>query len=342
MDQVNIYFAEEEGDWESIPEWVNFLIRFGYHWRKSQQQDRRIALVSMPSSSPGAGLLALGAMINDLGNDQANDTNSHNESVFEYARQYLDHCRQCDLAKCDPSLKRCGYDKKSTGIIRSIRRDNHLYVVAGQTDYHAKKLFLMDKNGKGRREIDSEYIINLYADGQPPAVSSKGETSLRCAIYQDLIEEFQIHTANLSKSYSSLVLAGRAIGESETKATYEAVHFCRANESYTLAELLTIHGWANSQVSRTSFYNIRTEELNRSSVQPSLVVADGDSSFLKSVDTFKKSDVIGVIDRSLDRDRLEVIGQKIASLKSWYQIDPEFKVRLPTPVPGISITILKK
>ncbi len=321
-----------------IPDWVNFLIQSGYCWRESLHQGRRIALISMPCASPGAGLLALGAMISDLGNEQANETNSHNEALFEYARQYLDHCRDCELVKCDPSWKKCGYDKKSTGIIRSIRRVNHLYLVSDQTDYRSKKLFLTDRNGKNASEINSEYLYNLYADGQAPSVASSGETGLKGPVYQDLIQESQINPSNLEKSYSGLVLAGRAKGANETRAAYDAVHFCRDTESYTLSELLTIHGWAESKVCKTAFFNARTEDIDHTVAQPRLVVSDGDSSFLKSVDTFRKSDVIGVIDRSLDRDRLEVIGQKISALKSWYQPDTEFQALLPSPVPGISIS----
>jgi hypothetical protein len=342
MNGVKPYFAEENGDWQSIPEWVNFLIRFGYCWRKSEHQGRRVALVSMPCASPGAGFIALGAMISDLCNGHANTTNSHKEALFEYASQYLDHCRDCPLVKCDPLFKKCGYDQKSTGIIRSIRRANHLYLVSDQTDHKSKKLVLKDKNGKNAREINPEYICNLYVDGQPPAVSSSGEASLSGDVYQDLIDEAQICTANLKKSYSGLVLAGRAKGESDTRAAYEAVHFSSDTASHTLAGLLAIHGWAAPKVSRTAFYNTRTEQLDRDVALPRLVVSDGDSSFLKSVDRFIGSDVIGVIDRSLDRDRLELIGQKIGSLKSWYQTDTEFQGLLPIPVPGISITILKK
>ena len=338
-----MHFAEGNGDWETVPEWVNFLIRFGYCWSRSDQQGRRVALVSMPCPSPGAGLIALGAMIGDLCKNQANDVNSHTESFFEIARQYLDHCRDCELVKCDPILKKCGYNKKSTGIIRSIRRANHLYLVSSQTEYRSKKLFLMDKSGKKNvRAINPEYILNLYFDGQSPPVSSSDVTGLQKSAYQGLIEEAQIHPPNLRRSYSGLVLAGLAKGSSETKAAYEAVHFSSDTESHTLAGLLAIHGWADPKVSRTAFYNTRTEQLDRDVAQPRLVVSDGDSSFLKSVDTFKKSDVIGVIDRSLHRDRLEVIGQKIGSLKSWYEIDTKFHGLLPIPVPGISITILKK
>lgn len=342
MNRSKTYFAENNGDWMAVPAWVDFFIHFGYSWRRSTHQGRRVALISMPCESPGAGLLALGSMISDLGNDEANDSNSHKKELFKYADQYLNHCRGCDLEKCDPELRQCGYTEKSTGIIRSIRRPNHLYFVSDKTDCRGERLFLVDKKGGNEREIAREYIFNLHADGLPPFMSTSGETGLSGAIYQDLCQDAHILPANLRCSYSGVVLAGRAKGESNTKAAYESVHFCNDTESYTLAELLAIHEWADTKVSRTGFFNVRNEVLNHAAGQPELIVADGDASFLKSIDMFKKSDVIGVIDRSLDRDRLEMIGQKVAALKCWYQTDTQVLELLPTPVPGITVAILKK
>jgi hypothetical protein len=297
----------------------------------------------MPRASPGAGLIALGSMISDLGKEQATDIAIHNDLIFSYARQYLDHCKNCSLKECDPLIQGCGFDSKSHGLIRSVRLKNHIYVVSEETDFNEKQLVLFNKrNPSATIYPNPEHYINLYVDGQPPAVSSSEETGLQKSAYQGLIGEAQIYPANLRKTYSGLVLAGRAKGGSDTRSAYEAVHFCNDTESYTLADLLAIHGWTDSKVSRTAFFNIRTESLDHAVAQPKLVVADGDASFLKTVDTFKKSDVIGVIDRGSDRDRLEIIGQKFAALKNWYQPDTEFPELLPIPVPGITVAILKK
>ena len=204
------YFAEDNGDWESIPAWVNFLIRFGYCWGKSEHQGRRIALMSMPCASPGAGLIALGAMISDLGKEQATEMAAHNELIFSYARQYLDHCKRCRLKECDPIIQGCGFHSKSHGVIRSVRRKNHIYVVSEETDFNEKQLVLFDKrNPSATIYPNPEHTINLYVDGQPPAVSFSEATGLQKSAYQGLIEEAQINPANLRKSYSGLVLAGR-------------------------------------------------------------------------------------------------------------------------------------
>ena len=338
-----LHFAEFDGEWQSIPEWVNFLIRFGYHWGESENSNRRIAILSMPCSSPAAGLIALGALIRDLGRLDANDMGSHNDSLLCYARQYLDYCLKCKLKDCDPIIRGCGFDSKSNGLIRSVRLKNHIYLVSEKTDFGERKLVLFDKrNPSATIEPNPEYTINFYFDGQPPAVSSSGKTGLQKSAYQGLIEEAEIHLDNLRKSYSGLVLAGRAKGCRDTRDAYEGVLFCNDTESHSLAELLAVHDWTDSEVSRTAFFNVRTEDPDHTVLQPKLVVADGDASFLKSIDTFKKSDIIGVIDKSQERDKLEAIGQKLAALKNWYQYDSESQERLPDPVPGISVAILKK
>ena len=342
MNGDKAYFAEDNGDWQPIPGWVSFLIRFGYHWGRSASQGRRVALISMPCNSPGAGLITLGAMISDLCSNQPNDTSPHTDALFEHARQYLDQCRDCNLIKCDPLLRKCGYARKSSGIIRSIQRPHHLYFISEQTDYHAKKLFLMDKNGKNLREVNSEYLVNHYVDGQPPAISSSPVMGLQESAYKCLVEEAEICLENLRKSYAGLVLAGRVNGGRDTRVAYEAVHFCNDSESFTLSELLAVYEWSDKKVSRTAFFNTRTGNLNQTVDQPKLVVADGGESFLKTIDTFKKSDVIGVIDRSADRDQLERVGQRFADLKNWYQLDSKLQELLPSPVAGITIAVLKK
>jgi len=297
----------------------------------------------MPCASPAAGLIALGALIRDLGRLDAHDMGAHTDSLFEYARQYLDYCKSCELKQCDPKIRGCGFESESHGLIRSIRRKNNIYMVSNETDFTERKLVVFEKNKPGiKTEFETEYAKNLYFDGRPPAVSSSGETGLQQSAYEGLIEEAEIHPDNLRKSYSGLVLAGRAKGGRDTRVAYESVFFCNESESYNLAELLTIHEWAHSEVSRTAFYNVRTEDIDHAANQQKLVVADGDASFLKSIDTFKKSDVIGVIDRSVERERLEMVGQKFTALKNWYQTDSSYQGTLPDPVPGISITILKK
>jgi hypothetical protein len=74
-----------------------------------------------------------------------------------------------------------------------------------------------------------------------------------------------------------------------------------------------------------------------------LVVADGDSAFLRAIDPpdFKDSDVVGVVHRAVGRDRLELIGTKLADLSQWYASDADILSRLPPPV-GITVAVLQQ
>jgi hypothetical protein len=100
-------FSELKGEWQPIPYWVRFLVQMGYNWPRSGTRPRRIALVSMPCDSAGAGLIALGAMVHDLVDPQANDVDAHYDKLLQYARQFLESCHGCDVV-CHPHLKRCG------------------------------------------------------------------------------------------------------------------------------------------------------------------------------------------------------------------------------------------
>ena len=76
-----------------------------------------------------------------------------------------------------------------------------------------------------------------------------------------------------------------------------------------------------------------------------MVVADGDTAFLRAIEApeFRDSDVVGVIHRTVERDRLESIGTKLAELsQQWYAPDAETLEHIsPTPT-GITVSALKR
>jgi hypothetical protein len=75
-----------------------------------------------------------------------------------------------------------------------------------------------------------------------------------------------------------------------------------------------------------------------------LVVADGDVSFLKVLDDseFQRSDVIGVIQRTLERDSLESVGNRMLGLHQWYAEDIELMDQFRNIPVGISLAILRR
>ncbi len=80
-------FSEGQDSWRSIPEWVSFLIEFGFAWLTEPHSVRRVAVVSMPSDSAAAGLITLGAMRKCLELEDATDAGSHHARLTQLARQ---------------------------------------------------------------------------------------------------------------------------------------------------------------------------------------------------------------------------------------------------------------
>jgi hypothetical protein len=111
-----------------------------------------------------------------------------------------------------------------------------------------------------------------------------------------------------------------------------------------LPELLTIHGWSNRNVSRVTFFNSLTERLDRVQAAPALVIADGDGSFLKVLarPEFRQSDVIGVIHRTMERDKLEAVGNKMLHFAQWYAQDAAFLHQIPALPRGITLSVIRR
>jgi hypothetical protein len=123
-----------------------------------------------------------------------------------------------------------------------------------------------------------------------------------------------------------------------------SVKFSDGQTARALDDLLTIHGWSSADVSRVAFYNSRSEDIDRAKDPPNLVIADGGESFLKiaSASRFQQSDIIGVVQRTMERPRLEAIGEKLTALRQWYSQDEDMLCGLPALPNGISISILKR
>jgi hypothetical protein len=82
--------------------------------------------------------------------------------------------------------------------------------------------------------------------------------------------------------------------------------------------------------------------MDRRAASPNLVIADGDSAFLRAFDhsEFQRADILGVVHRALDRDRLEAVGTKMLP-SQWFEPDTDRLCELPPKPKGVSIVILK-
>jgi hypothetical protein len=84
--------------------------------------------------------------------------------------------------------------------------------------------------------------------------------------------------------------------------------------------------------------------MDRTSSATKLVVADGHESFLKALSRveFQRSDVVGVIHRTVERDALEEVGGKLHHLQQWYGEDSEMMRDIGGQPNAIRLLILRK
>ena len=339
----NIFFSEANQEWQVVPPWVTFLIRLGYQWPYGVLGHRRIALISMPCDSAAAGLIALGALIRDSGSPNANDVDGHYDALLRYARQYLECCRVC-TTRCQPELQGCGYSAEVTGLVRD--KDSKRYQIVKISERNDREEAIVCLRGTLKRWITRRSATNWHVDGEPPPqLANNLEGALPNEAYVRIVEGAQIYLDNLRRSFSGLCLAGRVVGETASREACDSIRFRLGQGEYGLSYLLTVHKWSPSNiVSRITFFNARTGELDRRSCAPALVVADGAECFLKVLgrSDFQRSDVIGVIRRTMERDHLEDVGNRMMGLRQWYVEDSELLGKLRDTPRGISVLILRK
>jgi len=314
-------FSEVGSTWRSVPSWASFLIEFGFAWPAQPGASRRIAIVSMPCDSAAAGLIVLGAMRRCLELDDANDVGSHYQRLLELA-----HKRPNGVSLRHATLPGCfvfdGFDPNRNPMVKQPR-----------------------SKSSRRINIPRASAMDWRINGEAPVAVRNGQQVPNSQFYAHLVKQGgNIRPSNLSESHSQICLAGRGVGAAPTRGCMADIRFrvdgCEAN----LSQLLTVQRWMPGTISRVNFYNARTEEFDRQAGRPQVVIADGDASFLRVVDGkgFEHSDVVGVIHRTMERDRLEAVGTKVRSLRQWYDRDGAILNGLPERPRGIGIAVLRR
>lgn len=340
-------FSEAGQAWGNVPRWARFLIDFGYEWLRDEARARRIALISMPCDSAGAGLVALGAMIRGMASPKANDADGHYDALRRYARQYLQSCRGCDM-RCDPQLKGCGYTSEVSGLVRY--KDGIQWEISDKTNLTDGSIWFCRKCSSRERLWQWQWLNPAHPtdwriDGEPAPQLINQTGGLPERVYEVIVNGASVVPDNLRKSFSGLCLAGRVAGKTASREAYASVRFRVGGVEYNLPELLTVYGWHRySEISRITFFNAHTQLIDRNGYSPGLVVADGDVSFLRVLDRseFQTSDVIGIIHRSIERDNLEAVGIRLLNLQQWYAEDSKLMTQVPAVPKGISVAVLRR
>ncbi len=149
---------------------------------------------------------------------------------------------------------------------------------------------------------------------------------------------------NLSRSDSAICLATRLRGEAATRAAASGIRLSADRLEAGLDELLTIRHWAAERISRVVLFNTRKREFDRHTRSPQLVVADGDEAFLRALNQteMQPADVIGVVPRTLERDRLEDLGHRLTHLEQWYRRDDPLSAGIGELPTGIAAALLTR
>jgi len=342
-------FLEGDKEWSNLPQWASYLLHMGYSWPAGNV--RRIALISMPCDSAAAGLIVLGALIRDLGDPKANNIEGHYDALLRYARQYVQYCRNCQM-RCIPEVAGCGYTTEATGLIRhrpagtkSRKGRKKFFRISERTIDENRLVLTSPEQGNLTWWPDLNSAYDFQVDGEPFPENRLIDGVLSADPYKQLMGDAPIVPENLRRPFSGLCMAGRTMGDAATRHICADIRFGISDRNLGLDELLTIRGWTRSNpIYRVAFFNSRTEEFDRYVQSPDLVVADGDSAFISATShkAFQRTSVIGVIHRTLERDRLESVGNKIQSLRQWYMDDNEIMDLIREPPLGIRITALRK
>ncbi len=308
-------FSEGDAPWQSLPRWAAFLIKFGFICGAVAPRVRRIVIVSMPCDSAGAGLVALGAMRYRLSLEAADDCSSHFQRLERLAIQGT------------PTTY--------------LRNDAH----KGTFLIEHRAGCLWARRGKSAIAIFPWNALAWRVEGEARVQARQGTTLPYGPLYEALGDGLgTIAASNLSRSDSAICLAGRVMGQAASAMMLATIRFRTADQVVDLSGLLTVNGSSNNIVSRVTFFNTRTGQFDRGSGLPSLVVSDGLPSFLKVINAneFQNSDVVGVVHRDVERERLEVLGNKVADLAQWYIADRERIEEIPAAPPGISVSMLRR
>ena len=329
LEERSLQFSEAESSWRRIPRWTDFLIKFGYILGDPAWTGRRIWLVSMPCESAAAGLAALGAMCRRLTVDGANDSSSHYQRIERLARNNIESYLRNNKQKGRFRLEGA---KDHQGVIwvRSVTADSSRRFV----NQNRRRFGILPSNA-----------CDWYFDGEAPVQAIEAAELSHGEFYGKLVVAgAPVVRSNFRRSDSGICLAGRVAGESVSKALYAAIRFQNHGCVVSLPELLTIQHRLPGMISRVTFFNTRTGQLDRNTGLTRLVIADGDAAFLKvlQIAQFKSCDVLGVVHRVVDRERLESVGVKIAELAQWYATDAEMQHSLPPAPSGIAILALKR
>lgn len=318
-------FREGDEAWRSMPPWAQFFLRAGHQLQSTAGDTRRIFLLTLPCESAAAALLALGAMRFRLAQEGADDLAAHFARIRALAGARHTTHTLCDIRhrgkRAGPFRVRCA--EPDTG---------HVWV---QHISQPEEQRLITPLSSSCWRFQDEPALQLHNGKQ---LSSE-------ALYGALLPDAgPVCPDNLARSDSLVCLMTRVAGEAATRTMAAGIRLSAGGQEAGLDELLTVRQWGGERISRVVLFNTRKAEPDRQTRPPRLIVADGDQAFMKALDEpwMQQADVIGIVPRTLERDRLEVLGHRLVQLEQWYQRRDPRSAGLPDWPAGVAAGVLTR
>lgn len=285
---------------------------------------RRLGFSSTPCESAAAGLIALGAMLQRLNTRGADDVASHYERLMALMP-----------------------GKDDAVVLRHRIRQNKIFRISDRD--RAGRLWLRNVSGKDPEKyaVLEANAADWIFDGEPPVEALPGEALPFRNLYASLMADQRLPLdQNLQSSDSAVILAGRPVGRTATESLMRELVLSDGPSAGSLSELLAVHGWQPSNVSRVRYFNPRQGEgsrFDRAGAPPLIVVADGAAAYLaaRADPHCERASIVTVVPRVADPEMLEALSDNIASLSQWYEDDSKLRYRLPEPPPGVTTAALR-
>ena len=307
--------SKEKTYWlaNQVPKWAEEMITLGYTWENDRSPwKKRVFFISMPCETVAAPLFALGVLRKDLERINTNNIDGHFDLLMRARGNYLDNNidQACLLDSNNKKFK--FHDVKKDDVCLSVIPASYKKIIKKNNKQ------IVNPHGPCCSYITKEIAKHWRLEGQPIIQTQQLNNVLNEADY-NLIPNClgSIENMNLSRSYSGVLLIGdgKGLDSIYMKEIFNII-FCNGSIEVSLGDLLTLGPNMNG-VKRIEFCNQKNIAQQNDSYK--LIIADGAMAFLKSLDHFKNSDVVGLYSRDEPIETLELLSNKLQEIKRFYK-----------------------
>lgn len=307
MTRVVLFYNEKFAEFRKLPSWVKWLMRVGHiHFEKTQTspETQFVTVISMPRASYAAGLVALGAELAELSLTKPLTKEQYFSDILERVRSNLESGTSTILKNRDGS----------EWTVESIDKNSLIRVLDAKPKRRKKrqKKYGAEASDNG---VCTRYITELAAfdwqfSGEPLIRGVQIDPSPFRAFWP----KHPIDEDNLSYSSSKIkIIARGALSESSFRRRLRMPKFRIGGKVLSLESLLLLET-DHLRVSRVQVSS--PDQLP--STEPSLVVSEGAISAIRSLDNFRSSNHVVIINRDESSESLESFAIHLQGISRYY------------------------